>query len=77
MIQEYCAKNGVNILEKDGVYYALNGWNGEKYYNCYKVDKFGYALDEEKNDYIITPIYQITENDEFILVDYNIEWGAI
>lgn len=62
--------SSIELIEKDGNVYALAGWNGEKYYNCWKVIEDGLTASEE--EYIITPIYNQIDDDEFEVVNYEI-----
>lgn len=49
----------IEIVEVDGEMYALYGWNGEAYYNCWKVlDAQGLDRVEEDTEYILKPVIQ-------------------
>lgn len=55
--------SSIQIVEIDGDLYALNGWNGEKYTDCFRViDRFTAADDDRK--YEIRPIYFWSDFDE-------------
>ncbi len=62
--------SSIELIEKDGNVYALAGWNGEKYYNCWMVIEDGLTASEE--EYIITPVYNQVNDNEFEIVDYEI-----
>ena len=66
--------DNINLVEIDGNVYALHGWNGEGYYDCRRV--FGdYNMESSKENYILTPIYQQNEEDDFRIIDYEITKG--
>lgn len=49
----------IEIVEVDGEMFALYGWNGEAYCDCWKVlDAQGLDRVEEDTEYILTPIYK-------------------
>ena len=62
--------SSIHLIEKDGNVYALAGWNGESYYNSWKVIEDGLTASEE--EYIITPIYKQLGEDDFEVIDYEI-----
>ena len=47
--------SGLEIIELDGTYIALSGWNGESYTDCFEVDENGTAK-EEKETFTLRPI---------------------
>lgn len=63
----------IDIVKINGTRYALDGWNGEKYYKAYVVDETGYAIDPQSKGLIMTPVYKQLGEDEFEIVDYEIE----
>ena len=65
--------SSIEIVETDnGKRYALAGWNGEKYTEAYEVDKAGNAIDPKAPPIEITPIYAQRGEDEWEIVDYEI-----
>lgn len=47
----------IKIVEVDGELFAVNGWNGESYRDCWKVlDVEGLEQADDK-EYILTPVY--------------------
>ena len=63
----------LEIIEQDGEMYVLYGWNGEAYYNCWKVlDSQGLDRVEEDVEYTLIPVYEEIEEDEYIIVRYEI-----
>ena len=47
-------------------------WNGEKYFNCFEIDKnLIDVVDDTK--YVITPVYKEIDYDEFEIIDYEID----
>lgn len=68
------ADKEIHLIEKNGEIFALNekGWNGEKFYNCWKcTGKYNMTASDE--EYIIKPIYEEVKEDEFEVIDYEIE----
>lgn len=50
--------NLMEVVEVRGSHYVLNGWNGEKYNDCWKVDKEDINNHIDKQDsYALTPQY--------------------
>lgn len=62
----------IDMVEIDGAVYALNGWNGEQYTDCWKCSGAGNreASDER---YIITPIYEEIDKNDIKIVGYEIQ----
>lgn len=61
------------IISDGNKFYVLNNWNGEKWFECWEVkdNKGFYPVDERK--YTIRPVFEEIEEDEFEIVDYEIE----
>lgn len=55
----------IDLVEIDGRIFALYGWNGSKYCNCWEC----VGLDAGDERYILTPQY----DDEFNVVNYDVE----
>ena len=56
-------ESDIDIVEIDGELYALNGWNGEKYTDCWKcVDRW--TADPDGKTYEVIPHYDWEEFDE-------------
>mgnify|MGYP001293281079 CR=1 FL=1 len=56
--------NNIELMKIDGEVFALHGWNGESFLNCWKVldDELTRASEE---NYTITPHYEFNyENNE-------------
>jgi len=48
----------IDIMEFEGVKYALNGWNGEKWLTSWKVgDNHGSEVLEDGGEYSVEPLY--------------------
>ena len=63
----------IQIVEQDGEMYALYGWNGEAYYECWKVlDEKGLNRVDEDTEYILKPIDVETESGDFETLYYEI-----
>jgi hypothetical protein len=63
----------IQLAEVNGAVYALNGWNGEKYTDCWKCSG-EFNMTASKESYELTPIYseEDNENGGFDVVDYEV-----
>lgn len=62
---------GIDLVEIDSTIYALHGWDGEKFVDCW-VCSGEYNMDASDEKYEITPIHE--ENDgEFETVGYDVQ----
>ncbi|GLC88715.1 hypothetical protein [Lysinibacillus piscis] len=67
---------GKDIIETDDErFFALNGWDGERYMNCYECTYFGQKISQTV--YVVRPVWGnavlgITDEEDFIL-DYVVE----
>ena len=61
----------IELVEIDGSVYALNGWNGEMYTNCWKCTGEN-NMDASQEEYEITPQCIEIEEDVFEIVDYDV-----
>ena len=65
---------GVEIVElANGKRYALDAWNGERFYGAYEVDKCGVAVNPQAPALAIAPVYKQVGDDEFEIFDYEID----
>lgn len=65
----------IEIVSIDGLFYALYGWNGEYYTNCWKVDSTdGLMESADKNIYCIKPIYREVIQDDFEIIGYKLRY---
>ena len=62
----------IQLVKIDNKVYALDGWNGEVYLNCWECTGESYK-DAGKEIYKITPIMEEIEEDEWEIVGYEIE----
>ncbi|ALA47993.1 hypothetical protein ABE137_12475 [Brevibacillus laterosporus] len=63
--------NNIELVEIDGEVFALNGWDGEAFTKSWKcTGEFHMEASEEL--YIITPIYDEVDEDEFNVVGYEV-----
>ena len=63
----------ISIAEVDGDLYALYGWNGEAFTNCWKVkDVDGLDKVDEETSYTIKPIYRQTGKENYEIADFKI-----
>ena len=59
----------IELVEIDGIVYALNNWNGETYNNCW-ICSGENLMDASQEEYTIKPIYKEIGEDEFQIIDY-------
>ena len=62
--------SSIQQIEKDGSVYALHGWNGEVYEECWKCT--GKHNMSATGSYTITPIFKQINEDDFVIIDYEI-----
>ena len=68
----------IEMVEVDGGIYALSGWNGEKFTNCWKcIDEWTVDPDEPGR-FVATPVYrfQVEEIDLDSLEENSEEWKS-
>jgi hypothetical protein len=65
------ANNAIDLVEVGDSLYALYGWNGEKYTECWKCEG-KYYLEASKERYELTPVYKCIGEDEYEVVDYEV-----
>ena len=73
-VGKWWSNDNINLVEIDGNVYALYGWNGEKYCNCWAVVG-EYNMESSNENYILTPIYQQKEGEDTQIIDYEITKG--
>jgi hypothetical protein len=61
----------IKLIRKGGSTYALHGWTGRQYAECWKCG--GDLATESEGSYTITPVYNQITDEETELVDYEIE----
>ena len=64
----------IDLVEIEGSVYALHGWNGEKYCDCWKACG-EYLTDSSNEIFTLTPIYEIQEEEDFKIIGYDITNG--
>lgn len=73
---EYVGKwwndKNIELVKINEKIYALHGWNGESYFNCWEVAENLIDVIDEKKEYIIKPVYKEIGEDEFELIEYEI-----
>ena len=62
-------QKNIELVEIDGIVYALNNWNGGTYNNCW-ICSGENLMDASKEEYTIKPIYKEVAEDEFKIMDY-------
>ena len=64
----------IEIVElENGKRYALSAWNGERFFDAYEVDECGIAVNPQATALTISPVYKQVGDDEFEIVDYEID----
>lgn len=64
IIGKWWANKNIDLLEYEGKVYALNGWNGHEYGNCWMCEG-EYNLEAGEESYTITPeIGEYLEDEE-------------
>ena len=71
----WCNDSEIELVKIDDEIFALNGWNGESYLDCWKVNKDDLTEVVEDN-YIITPYYNV-EGDGVYITDYKLSYYEI
>ena len=68
------ASKEIEVVEIEGKWYALYGWNGEIYMDCWETEKptHGTSHDVLEDNIAIRPIYKEIEEDNFELVGYEV-----
>lgn len=65
--------SSIELVEIDGVVYALYGWNGEAYCDCWVCKgEWLNEADDSAGAFVIRPIYEQTAEDEFEIVGYEV-----
>lgn len=72
MVGNWRSNKDIELVEIDGTVYALNGWNGEKYLNCW-ICTGEDLMDASEEEYQIKPEYKEVAEDEFEIVGYEVE----
>lgn len=68
----------LEFIKQGNKFYALAGWNGEKYYDCFEIDKYECPIKSNKK-YTITPIYNFgntfseINEDNLELIGYDVK----
>lgn len=47
----------IEVVKIDNCWYALDGWNGEKYTDCWRVDDNTFYIEEDNARYTAEPVY--------------------
>ncbi len=63
--------NNIDVVEIEGRWFALYGWNGYEYTDCWETDENTSPLVDNKI-YSIKPIYKELEDDEFEVIGYEL-----
>ena len=69
--------NEIEVYEIEGRKIALDGWNGEKYYDCFELsDNLVDVISGDKK-IVVEPIYEMVdeETESFEITDYEIKEG--
>lgn len=60
----------IKLIKKAGTTYALSGWTGKEFTECWKCG--GESETEAEGSYTITPVYNIISDEEVDLIDYKV-----
>lgn len=66
----------IEIAQIDGEMYALYGWNGEEWLDCWKVGSTdGLEDSDDKHSYTVKPVYEAVDEEEtqFDIVDFRVQ----
>jgi len=73
-VGSWWSDRSIDLIETNSGVYALYGWNGEKYLDCWKcVDGDNMIASEER--YVIAPVYseELNEDDVYEIIGYKVE----
>lgn len=70
-VGNWWADKGIELVEIEGTVYGLNGWNGEKYTESFKVTDADHTEASEE-EYSIVPQYEEIDS-EYQIVGYEVE----
>ena len=64
----------IEVVEITGKWYALNGWNGEIYTDCWETEEptYGISCDVLEDNITIKPVYKEIEEDNFEITRYEV-----
>ena len=65
-IGQWWSNSSIDLVSIEGDVYALGGWNGEKYNNCW-VCTGEFNMDASEEEYHVTPIYNDNEDDPEVI----------
>lgn len=55
--------NNIEVVKIDNCWYALDGWNGEKFTDCWETDENTISIDND-TIYEAIPLYSYVDNEE-------------
>lgn len=61
----------IEVVEINGRWFALCGWNGETYLDCWETDENTFNVEDGKV-YEIKPMYNQIEDDDYEVVNFEI-----
>lgn len=65
------SNKNISLVEIDNTTYALHGWNGEVYLDCWACTG-EFNMDDSEEEYHIAPLYKEVAGDEYEIVGYEI-----
>ena len=68
-VGRWWANKEIELVEIDGEVYALNGWNGDDYIDCWKCEGYTEASDER---YTLRPVYAESGDGEYDITEYRL-----
>lgn len=71
VIGKWWNSTSIDMVEVDGTVYALDGWNGEEYCNCW-ICSGEHFMDASKESYTLRPVWAKINEDDFDVVDFDV-----
>lgn len=64
----------IEVVEINGKWYALNGWNGEAYTDCWETEEptYGTACEVLNDNITVKPIYKKYNEQQFDVIGYEL-----
>jgi hypothetical protein len=62
----------IELMRIDGIVYALNGWNGEEFTECWVCTGENYHYVGENEKYTIRPVDKEIGEDEYEITGYDV-----
>ena len=69
-VGRWWANKEIELVEIDGEVYALNGWNGDAFIDCWKCTEGCMGASNER--YTLRPVYMETGEGEYDIIEYRL-----